>query len=194
MKPSKTNRSGGPFPHPAVALPTAERASHDPVLLIDERDPDGWPVIHARALDNIARLLRDGIIDDDWADAGYRFRRDFTRAHLDELRAADLARMPVTGGAQAPGDRVEDARERVAAVIARLGGFGSPMGSVAWYVIGAEMPIADWARRQRWGGGAALNPHRATGLLIGALSTLSAVYRTRPGRSVRHPAHPSVQR
>ncbi|HWK45118.1 MAG TPA: hypothetical protein VNT30_10370 [Stellaceae bacterium] len=170
--------------HPAVALPPAERASHDPVLLVDERDPDGWPVIHARALDNIARLLRDGVIDDAWADAGYHFRRDFARAQLDTLRAPDLARVPTTGGGQAPGDRIEDARERVASVMARLGGFGSPMGSVTWYVVGAEMPIADWARRQRWGGGTALNPHRATGLLIGALSTLSAVYRTRSRRSV----------
>src|SRR5258708_39458507 len=100
----KSRRPGGGAAIPGIMLPTAERGRHDPVALVGERDPEGWPVTHARALDNIGRLLRDGTIEEAWASAGYLFRRDFSRAQFDPLRAADMAPLASAGRNTLPGD------------------------------------------------------------------------------------------
>jgi hypothetical protein len=53
----------------------------------------------------------------------------------------------------------------------RLGGIGSPTGSCAWFVLGCEHSLRQWAQREGWNG-RPLNQHVATGILFGTLGVL----------------------
>ena len=59
--------------------------------------------------------------------------------------------------------------------IAALGGIASPAGSCVWHVVGAEWTLKDWALREGWGG-RPLSAETASGVLIGALGVLQALY------------------
>ena len=102
---------------------------------------------------------------------GEVFRSLFQRAALDRVRTMALIRIP--GGA--PDLLTESqavAREKIAHAVDTLGGFGSPAGSIAWYVIGLEHTIRDWSLRQGWNG-RSMNPAQAQGVLVGALGALA---------------------
>lgn len=165
--------------------------------LIYERKPgreEGELRTVTRKVDTVARLLRAGKLDDPTRSAAWnarqreavgraarRFRDDFDRAHLDPLTAADMARVPGTKSHASDQalDAIEAARRRVWAVLERLGGtaaspLGTPLASAAWFVLGAGHSISDFARRQRWGRGAAMRRETAEALVIGALALMAS--------------------
>jgi hypothetical protein len=146
-------------------------------------DPDtGTPILHRRAIDTLGQMLANGTITQEMHDAGVIFRTAFQRALLDGTRVTSLLHIP-SGAVGQLGDGPVAARERVAHAIAALGGFGSPAGSIAWFVIGLEHSIRDWALRQGWSG-RSMHPAQAQGTLIGALGMLAAFYGvTRPHRA-----------
>jgi hypothetical protein len=69
-------------------------------------------------------------------------------------------------------ERSLDARRRVAAALNALGGHDSAAGSCAWYVVGLEMSVREWAMRQGWGG-RPVPPPQAQGMLVATLSVLA---------------------
>ena len=174
----KTGRAALKLDRLGPLLPPPERRQHDPVALVEERDPDGWPVRHCRAVDTIGRLVRNGLARPEWAVAADRFRRDYRLAQFDPLSASDLQRPRGAGGQGAIMDRVEDARQRLFEAVAGMGGLSAPAGSVVWHVVGAELTLKDWSLRQVWGG-RSLRHEVATGILVAALAALDAYYHDR---------------
>jgi hypothetical protein len=138
-------------------------------------DPDtGTPILHRRAVDSLGVLLANGSITSEMHEAGVIFRAVFQRAALDRVRTAPLIRIP-GGRADLLSESQTAARERVVRAITHLGGFGSPSGSIAWYVLGLEHSVRDWAMRQGWNG-RAVTPALAHGILLGTLGILTAHY------------------
>lgn len=152
---------------------TAARRRKDADAEIVETVEDGRRVRAVRTSDTISRLLSRGSITPGMSRAARRFQRDFTAAALDPLRAGSFVRQ-----SRGKGDdtAVLAARDRVAGVVGMLGGHGTPAASAVWFVAGGCHSIKDWAQRERVGGGRALNEHTARGILIGALSALTAYY------------------
>jgi hypothetical protein len=135
----------------------------------------GLTVVHRRAVDTLGVMLSNGTITPAMHDAGQVFRAQFQRAALHGVRVASLLR--ITGTAQPSLTEAQGiAREQVARALEALGGFDSPCGSIAWHVLGLEISIRDWARRQGWGG-RLMHPAQAQGTLISALGVLAAHYR-----------------
>ncbi|HTH96101.1 MAG TPA: hypothetical protein VL574_01720 [Stellaceae bacterium] len=157
-------------------MPTEERCRQAPVVVVEERDPEGWPIVHARAVDTLTRLVRNGMISPAWAAAGSRFRHDYHAAHYQSLSAVDLTRERGAGGREKVVGTIEDARQRVYEALSQLGGMSAPAGSIVWHVIGGEMSLRDWSLRQVWGSGRTIRQEVATGILIGALGALSGYY------------------
>lgn len=150
---------------------TAERAGHDRLAEEDHVVEKELRRV-VRAEDTIGRLLRNRSIDKAMAAAARDFQTAFHMARLDQLRAIDLLRSG--GGGKGEPMPVLQAREKVAARVAVLGGFGAPAANAVWFVIGCGYSIEEWARRERFGAGRSLNPERGRGILIGALSALQA--------------------
>lgn len=165
-----------------LAMPTKWRLQHggfsDPIR---EADPEsGLTVVHRRAVDTLGVMLSNGTITPAMHDAGQVFRTQFQRAALHGVRVASLVR--ITGTPQPSLTEAQGiARQKVARALEALGGFDSPCGSIAWHVLGLEISIRDWARRQGWGG-RLMHPAQAQGTLISALGVLAAHFRleTRP--------------
>jgi len=174
----KTRRAALKLDRLGPDLPPPERRQHDPVALVEEPDPEGWPVRHCKAVDTIGRLVRNGLVRPEWAVAADRFRRDFRVGAFDPLSANDLRRARGAGGSGAIMDRVEDARQRLFDAVAGMGGLSSPAGSIVWHVVGAELTLKDWSLRQVWGG-RPLRHELATGILVAALGALDAHYHDR---------------
>lgn len=160
--------------------PTPELSRKPEVQIVIERDPDGVRVGHYRVSDAVGRLLKAGLIADEWADAADRFRRDYHLAHFEPLSAIDLGKLPGKGPRDLVQDRVEDARSRVHQVMAFIGGINSPAGSALWFVVGGEGSVQQWAQRQGWGSGRPLRHEVATGILIASLGALAAYYARKP--------------
>jgi hypothetical protein len=171
----KTRRAALKLAKLGPELPPPERRQHDPVALVEERDPDGWPVRHCRTVDTIGRLVRTGLARPEWAVAADRFRRDYRLAAFDPLSANDLGRARGAGGQGAIMDKVEDARQRLHDAVAGMGGLSAPAGSIVWHVIGAELTLKDWSLRQGWCG-RPLRHEVATGLLNIMLGSLGAAW------------------
>jgi hypothetical protein len=160
-----------------LSRPSRWRLQHgDFTSPIREADPEtGLTVVHRRAVDTIGVMLGNGTITPAMHDAGQVFRTLFQRAALHGVRIASLLR--ITGTPQPSLTEAQGmAREKVARALAALGGFDSPCGSIAWHVLGLEISIRDWARRQGWGG-RLMHPAQAQGTLISALGVLAAHYR-----------------
>jgi len=119
-------------------------------------------------------MLANGTITQEMHDAGGYFRALFRRAALDGMARSPLVRLPGKT-ADALSERHIDARRKVAEALDALGGHDSAAGSCAWYVVGLEMSVREWAMRQGWGG-------QAQGMLVAALGVLAAVYGFGPGR------------
>ncbi len=187
----KTRRAALKLERLGPELPPSERRQHDPVVMMEERDPEGWPVRHCKTVDTIGRLVRNGLVRPEWAVAADRFRRDYRVAAFDPLSANDLGRARGAGGHGAIIDRVEDARQRLFDAVAGMGGLSAPAGSIVWHVVGAELTLKDWSLRQVWGG-RPLRHEVATGILVAALGALDAHYHDR--RRIARADRPALQR
>jgi hypothetical protein len=139
---------------------------------VREADPEtGTPVQHRRAIDTLALMLRNGTITQEMHDAGSTFRTLFRRAALDGMARAPLIRLPGKS-ADTISERNVEARRKVGAALDALGGHDSAAGSCAWYVIGLEMSVREWAMRQGWGG-KTIPATQAQGMLVATLSVLA---------------------
>jgi len=165
-------------PAHALDLPP-ERLKHGRVKRARETMADasgaiGRPYLVENTLD---RLLRRGDISNAQHLAGNTFSSLFSLANLDPLRARDLGQR-IDAGQRTNGSGVEGARRRVNSALDALGGLGSPCGSACWHILGVQLSIAEWARREGW----AQRPIRhesATLVLVGGLSVLAAHFRIR---------------
>ncbi|MCZ8146474.1 MAG: hypothetical protein O9325_01305 [Roseomonas sp.] len=139
---------------------------------IREADPEtGSPVQHRRAVDTLGLMLANGTITPQMHEAGCMFRTLFRSAAIDSMSTSQLIRLP---GATADGISVRqiEARRRIANAIDALGGHDSPAGSCAWFVVGLEFSVREWAMRQGWAGRIVHSPV-GQGILVGALGTLA---------------------
>jgi hypothetical protein len=135
-------------------------------------DPEtGTPTQHRRAVDTLGQMLANGTITSQMHEAGEIFRGLFRAACFDGMSTSQIVRLP--------GTRVDtlstlqiDARRRVAAALDALGGHDSPGGSCAWFVVGLEFSVREWAMRQGWAGRTVHGPV-GQGILVGTLGTLA---------------------
>src|SRR5205807_3511706 len=100
------------------------------------------------------------------AAAADQFRIAFRVAHIDALRAAEMARTMGTGGR--PQEPPIWAKRLVNEVVIRLGGEKSIAASAVWFIIGLEIPISRWSLEH-----AGINRHAGTGVLLAALGILA---------------------
>ena len=147
------------------------RVSRDTAQLVDAEGNIGLPF---RAESLLARLERQGDIGPQERAAGEQFHRLFRLAHLDPLRAADIERHDFFE-ARLPDRRGDWARYRVLKALDALGGHASPCGACAWYVLGCEYSVREWALRQGWSG-KPISQHVAKGTLLGTLGVLAKVF------------------
>jgi len=153
-----------------IADPSAERRRHDRITRAVATVPDahggiGHPWLTETPLE---RMQRRGDIGAPERAAGDEFARLFRIANLDPLRAADLLR---ANGSSLSANGIEHARRRLDAALHVLGGAASPCGSCAWFVLGVELSLAQWAQREGWQG-RPLRHEVAKGTLIGTLGVL----------------------
>ena len=163
---------------PHVVPPTPERAQHGAIAEVPApfADAAGAPSAPWRAIDILAALDRREAITAEMRQAGERFRAQFRAAHLDPLRAADMARVPIArSGGRDHNGAGENARASVWNAVLALGGQASPSGSCLWHVVGWEMSLTRWALEVSWGRRRPIGPQEATGVLIGALGTLAGL-------------------
>jgi hypothetical protein len=139
---------------------------------IREADPEtGTPVLHRRAVDTLGLMLANGTITPEMHEAAEIFRRLFRIACFDGMATSQLLRIPGAGKDMLSTLQL-DARCRIAAALDALGGHDSPGGSCAWFVIGLEFSVREWAMRQGWAGRPVHGPV-AQGILVAALGTLA---------------------
>ena len=159
--------------HDDLAKPSKWRLQHggfsEPIR---EADPDtGSPVAHVRAVDTLGLMLANGNITPQMHEAGCIFRTLFRSAAIDSMSTSQLIRLPgSTAGTMS--NRQIDARRRVLAALDALGGHDSPAGSCAWFVVGLEMSVREWAARRGWSGRPVPQPI-AGGILVAALGILA---------------------
>lgn len=139
---------------------------------VREADPEtGVPVQHRRAVDTLGMMLANGNITPQMHEAGCIFRTLFRSAAIDSMATSQLIYLPgSTAGAMS--NRQVDARRRVLAAMDALGGHDSPAGSCAWFVVGLEMSVREWAARRGWSGRPVPQPI-AGGMLVAALGILA---------------------
>ncbi|TCZ64085.1 hypothetical protein EXY23_07925 [Roseicella aquatilis] len=139
---------------------------------VREADPEtGSPVQHRRAVDTLGLMLANGSITPEMHEAGCIFRTLFRSAAIDSMSTSQLIRLP-RSTADRLSNRQIDARRRVAEALDALGGHDSPAGSCAWFIIGLECSVREWAQRRGWGGRPVSQPI-AGGILVAALGTLA---------------------
>ena len=155
----------------SIRVVSPERRQHDRITRDEEQVADASGAIGSpwRAEGILARLERHGDIGPRERMAGEEFARLFYLAHLDPLRAADILRG--SPSAHTSPHNGENARHRIAAALDALGGQSSPAGSCAWFILGSEMSLRQWALRQGWLG-RPLREQVAKGTLIAALGVL----------------------
>lgn len=154
------------------AAPPPERLQHGRVTRAERQVADAHGLIGRpwQAETTLARMLRQREIDAAQWYAGVLFGDLFRIAGMDPLRAADMGQR--LGGSGDLPHGAEHARARVNAALDALGGLGSPIGSVAWFVLGCECSLHQWAVREGWGG-RRLRHETATVTLCGALAVLA---------------------
>ena len=173
MARERRRRAGGE----AVMPPTAERLARGEVERLPRAiaDEEGRPARPFHAPDTLLLMERRRTITAAMREAGENFRALFRLAHLDPLRAVDLAKVPESVRELHVSERQAEARKRIDAVMRALGGHKSPAGSCIWHVVGEEKSVKDWALRASWSG-RAMKPDTASGVLVGALGVLQAHY------------------
>lgn len=139
---------------------------------IREADPEtGSPVQHRRAVDTLGLMLANGSITPEMHEAGCIFRTLLRSAAIDSMSTSQLIRLPGST-ADRLSNRQIDARRRVTEALDALGGHDSPAGSCAWFVVGLEMSVREWAARRGWSGRPVPQPI-AGGILVAALGILA---------------------
>ena len=120
----------------------------------------------------LQKLERRGDISPEHRQAGEIFARLFRIAQFDPLRSPSWLRQG--GGTAVPngGHHTERAQQKIYDAVTACGGMHSPAGCAAWFVLGVELSIRDWALREGWNG-RQLNESVAKGILLGALSVLA---------------------
>lgn len=156
--------------------PTPERAQHDPIERVGHQILDAHGNIGSpfRVVDTLAIMERRGTISAAMHLAGVRFRDDFSAGLLDRIKGMTLVRAD-SGTRDGLAVHQLDARNRVHAAMATLGGNGSPAGSCAWHVIGEGRSTKEWALGVGWSG-RSLSQETAAGILIAVLGILVAHY------------------
>jgi hypothetical protein len=154
--------------------PTGERLSHDDFERVEtvtyNEEGKATRNLADRSLGVIERMAKRGAISDDMADAANQFRGDFLTAALQPMRAASLRERTDRRHfvPQEVSWRAAKARGRVMGAMRAV---GEPGGSCIWSVLGEETSLKDWAITAR------ISDENASGVLIGALGTLTAHYR-----------------
>ena len=120
----------------------------------------------------LQKLERRGDISPEHRQAGELFARLFRSAQLDPLRAPSWLRQGGAPDTSDGGHHTERAKQKIYDAITACGGMHSPAGCAAWFVLGVELSIRDWALREGWNG-RQLNESVAKGILLGALSVLA---------------------
>lgn len=143
-----------------------DRITRDTVQIADSQGGIGRPF---RAEGTLARLERHGDISRAQRLAGERFGELFRMAALDPLKATDMGQRFQAGG-RSPHPS-EWARSRVNAALDACGGLHSPCGSIAWFVLGLDLSVRQWAIREGWAN-RRVSPHVAKGTLVGCLGVL----------------------
>jgi len=161
-------------------VPTPERHNHGVVERLERAisDNSGRPGRPYRFVDTLAAMERRGSITAGMRQAGEDFRDRFAIAQLDPLSAFDISRPKIGSGAgfrsgNAPGSRIENAREVVWRAILAVGGLGSAGGSCVWHVLGWQQSLKEWALEQGWSG-RRVSQEAASGILIASLGALEA--------------------
>jgi len=148
-----------------------ERLLHDRIERAAEQIVDAMGAAGAPYLveSMLARLERHGAINRGQRLAGERFGELFRIASLDPMKAADIGqRFTAAPWGVHPS---EWARGRINAALDACGGLHSPCGCCAWFVLGLELSVRDFAIREGWSG-RPLRPEVAKGLLVGCLGIL----------------------
>lgn len=147
------------------------RRRHSRILPPTEQIADANGDVGApwRAEGLLAKLERHGDIGSKERAAGDEFHRLFWQSARHPLRAADMGR--IGGGGHVEINNTEIARKLRNAALDALGGQSSPCGCCAWFVLGEEMSMREWAQREGWGG-RAIREEVAKGMLIGTLGVL----------------------
>ena len=156
----------------SVDGPLPERLQHDRVTreaatIADVVGAIGLPW---RVEGLLAKLERHGHIGARERQAGEEFGRLFQLAALDPLRAADMLQRLPRPASPAIGSAF--AQRRINLALDALGGLHSPCGACAWFVLGLDMSMREWALRQGWAG-KPLREEVAKGVLLGTLGTLA---------------------
>lgn len=151
--------------------PTSHRRRQGPVerpyqQIADTNGDVGAPW---QAVSLLGQLERKGMIDDRMRQAGEEFHRLFHLAALDPLKAADMSREPQGFGGIIVLPGSEAAHRKVKDALTALGGLSSACGGCAYFVLGLDLSLRQFAARQQWRGA---NPHGAKGVLIGTLGVL----------------------
>jgi len=154
----------------ANLAPTPERRQHSNIarspVIADSTGAVGHPWHCRSLLDNL--LARREIASQEHA-AGLQFSELARRAAVPTLQASNLMRVR-SGGRLRDGSGSERARRQLGLALDALGGLGSPMGSLAWDVLGRDESLSAWAQRQTWVGG---RGGAAKGVLMAALPVLA---------------------
>jgi hypothetical protein len=154
-------------------VPTPERAQRGPIERTERPVlpvPGEFETPYV-AIDLLEGMLRRGVISAEEKLAGERFRSWFALAHLDGLRAADLARPVVDGGRAQPEILMitERARNEIWQAIRWLGGISSTEAVCIWHVIGLDESLREWSSKTP----KTANHSVASGVLLVAIERLA---------------------
>ncbi len=139
------------------------------------KDPvDGAVTVVRRSIDVLGTMQRNGTITSEMRAAGDIFREHFRCAAMDGMGTSKILRVARSSGDSLT-DGVVRAREAVHEALAALGGMTSAAGSCAWFVLGLEASIREWASRWGWNGRSIHHVH-AQGILIACLGVLAGHY------------------
>jgi len=156
--------------------PTPERLARGDVKRLDKQvvDVNGQVSRPFVSSGYLRRIVGSGDVHPDSFRAGERFQELIHRAALDGPSAADMMRVPGQGRvAPAPSRSAETARLAVWSAIDACGGFDSFGGSCAWWVVGFERQLRDWATTATWQKGP-IDPRTARGIVLTVLDILRA--------------------
>jgi hypothetical protein len=147
--------------------PPPERAQHNRVTRDQQTVADAYGNIGRpwRAETMLERLQRQGDIEPLERAAGEEFHRLFRRASLDPLRAADMAEP--SRGVGRDSHASQRPKQEIHFALNALGGYASPCGSCAWFVLGCEMSVNQWASRR------GIRREVAKGVLVATLGVLA---------------------
>lgn len=140
-----------------------------PYAVVEETMEAG--TYRTRKIGIVEKWHREGKIEAKHRAAGLQFEMDFNKAGLTErysIQSFDRVDRSATDHTPA---NILDARDRVRQAMYAMGTRG---GAIAWDVLGLGHSLSQFCKNHQWAG----NSHFASGLLVGALDSLAAHYRT----------------